>query len=584
MEETLSVFENDTYVASVSVSDADGDSLSITISGEDSLSFVVEGNILRFKEAPDYEIKKQYFLSLTASDLYLQDRIDIAISILNIHDNSPKILTKNHLFVSHHTRKVVELDAEDVDGDSLEFYIKGDNENNFEIRKPSNELYFIEDPDFKVYDQYEVTLAVNDGLNETIQTVKISERLLPQIMINTYGSSIQDEPKVFGRIDIYDKAEILESHHIGIEIRGSSSQTYPKKSYGFETRDDYNEDVSVSLLGLPEEEDWILYGPYVDRTHIRNVFTYELSNSIGRYASKHKFAELTINESPLGTYILMEKLKRDSSRIDIKKNKSDNIPGGYILKIDKPTGDGASYDTLNSFRSKFLSSEDELGKPIHFLYSYPKAEDISEDQKLYIQDYIDTFERALRSDDFADSDIGYRAFIDTASFIDYFLLTELSHNVDGYRISTYLHKDRDGLLVMGPVWDYNLAYGNVATRCNPINEWAYLFRKSCPNDLNQVPFWWSRLLEDREYVASLKLRWLELRDNEFSISSINSRLDSYSQFLNDHNSMARNHNLWGASNSLEDLSGDEDYRNELGRLKIWIEARLLWLDAAISDL
>ena len=109
--------------------------------------------------------------------------------------------------------------------------------------------------------------------------------------------------------------------------------------------------------GFPEEEDWILYGPYSDKSLIRNKLTFDLSNSIGYSASRTKFYNLFINNENKGLYVLMEKIKRDKNRVDISKLEDDSIEGGYIIKIDKPTGDGEScstcYDDSFSFSSRY---------------------------------------------------------------------------------------------------------------------------------------------------------------------------------------------------------------------------------------
>ena len=111
------------------------------------------------------------------------------------------------------------------------------------------------------------------------------EDRLPQIIVDTNGGTIVDEPKINAKITI-SVAEVLSYEgNIGIEFRGASSQTFPKKSYGLETRDENNEDLNVSLLGFPEEEDWILYGPYSDKSLMRNILIYDLSRDIDMYAS-----------------------------------------------------------------------------------------------------------------------------------------------------------------------------------------------------------------------------------------------------------------------------------------------------------
>ena len=117
----------------------------------------------------------------------------------------------------------------------------------------------------------------------TNQIVEIPiEDKLPQVYLNTNSQEIPDEPKIIAEISIENKGEITYEGLIGIEIRGQSSQMFPKKQYGFETRDSSNEDVDVSLLGLPEEEDWILHAPYSDKSLIRNALIYDLSRDIGR--------------------------------------------------------------------------------------------------------------------------------------------------------------------------------------------------------------------------------------------------------------------------------------------------------------
>ena len=115
---------------------------------------------------------------------------------------------------------------------------------------------------------------------------------LAQVNISTNGVQILDEPKIDAKMTISFKDEELHSENIAIEIRGKSSQMFPKKQYGFETRDQENEDMDVSLLDMPEEEDWILQAPYSDKSLIRNVLIYDLSREIGRYASRVKFVEL----------------------------------------------------------------------------------------------------------------------------------------------------------------------------------------------------------------------------------------------------------------------------------------------------
>ncbi len=325
---------------------------------------------------------------------------------------------------------------------------------------------------------------------EQEETVIPPEDRLPLVAISTNGNQIVDEPKIDATFTITEGDAVSYEGRMGIEIRGASSQLFPKKSFGFETRDAANEDLDVSVLGFPEEEDWILYAPYSDKSLMRNMLIYDLSRDMNQYASRTKFVEVTINDSYQGVYVFMEKLKRDSGRIDINnlkedENSGEDVTGGYILKIDKTAGTnlGEGYNNQNSFVSAVAPPNASLGQEINFLYEEPDAEDITMEQKAYISDYVGQFEMALASDVFTNTEIGYEAFIDVDSFIDFFILNELSNNVDGYRISTFMHKDKNEKLKMGPIWDFNLAFGN-ADYCDggSTNVWAYQFNQRCPQD------------------------------------------------------------------------------------------------------
>ena len=418
---------------------------------------------------------------------------------------------------------------------------------------------------------------VNNFENELITPDVILGPPLPLIKIQTRNQNIVDEPKIPGSLQIFQEELLIEEHLIGIEIRGSSSQMFDKKSYGFETWDETGEDLKTSLGGFPEEEDWILYGPYSDKSLVRNVLIYELSNNMGQYASKTKFYELEINGVFQGVYVLMEKIKRDKNRVDISKNKAEDITGGYIIKIDKPTGDGDWYDENIAF-----------GRGnINFLYEYPKADNISEEQKEYIQDYIHLFETALVSEGFESIENGYRQFIDLDSFIDFFILNELSKNPDGFRLSTYLHKEKGGKLKMGPIWDFNLAFGNV-NYCDGDSPfgWAHRFNDICSGDTWQVPFWWNRFLDDPEYVSLLKERWAILRSGILSEDIVLGRLRELQENLKGSSAIDKNFGKWlilGKYIWPNKFIGDS-YDCEINYLEEWIVERFEWLDQNINEL
>ncbi|WP_273566047.1 CotH kinase family protein [Maribacter halichondriae] len=381
--------------------------------------------------------------------------------------------------------------------------------------------------------------------------------------------------------------------NIGIEIRGASSQFFAKKSFGVETRDASNADLDVSLLGMPEEEDWVLHGPFSDKSLMRNKLIYDLSREMGMYASRTEFAELTINGSYQGLYVFMEKLKRDDERINIStlnpdENSGEDLTGGYILKIDKINFDiGESYSDLNSFNSAISPPNATQGQTIRFLYEDPEPDEITTEQKIYISDYVTQFETVLSSNTFSDPATGYAAHIDVASFIDFFLLNELSNNVDGYRLSTFMYKDKNEKLKMGPIWDFNLAFGN-ADYCSggETNVWAYKFNERCSEDFWLVPFWWERLLEDPAYVAQLKERWTTLRGSVFSEATIEAKIEEYLSAMASAGAIDKNFGKWNILGSYvwpNNYVGIS-YNDDLGYFREWITNRLIWLDGSIEAL
>lgn len=425
----------------------------------------------------------------------------------------------------------------------------------------------------------------------SLSQVNLTSSNLPIIKINTNGNLIEDNIRISADLEIIYNGIGARNYtsdpsndyngKISIELRGSSSQNYPKKSYSFETQDSIGENNNVSLIDLPVENDWTLIAPYSDKTLMRNVLTYHLANKMGNYAPRTKFCEVLLNGDYQGVYVLTEKIKRDNDRVDIYEMDDDDIlgdslTGGYIVKIDKTTG-GSNIGWTSSYSPPNRPIEE-----INFLFHYPKEDDIEHEQEDYIENYISEFEDVLSDTIFTDSINGYAKYIDVLSFIDFYIINELTRNVDGYRSSTFLHKDRLGKLNAGPVWDFNISLGN-ADYCDGelTTGWAKDFNYTCPTCGKCVPFWWERLLEDSYYENSLKCRWETLRLNELSNQFINSYINSLSNYLDE--SQQRNFQKWnvlGVHVGPNYFIGNT-YQEEINYLKNWLNDRVDWLDANI---
>ncbi len=415
---------------------------------------------------------------------------------------------------------------------------------------------------------------------------------LPIVIINTNGAEIPDEPKISADMGIIDNLSGINSitdewngyaGKIGIEIRGSSSQMFPKKQYGIELRDVNGNDLKTPLLGLPPEEDWILFAPYNDKSLIRDALAYNLGRKMGHYASRSRFCELVLNGQYEGVYLLLEKIKRGGQRVDISdlnpdENSGDDVTGGYILKIDKTTGNSNA-----GWSSAFSPKHRDGAQYISFLCEYPSAEDITSAQRTYIQQFMSQLETTLNGSKYNDRVNGYAKYIDVDSFIDYLIMNELTRNVDGYRISTFFHKQKDskgGKLVMGPIWDFNLGFGN-ANYCEGHSKtgYAYEFNEVCPWDWWLVPFWWERLMLDISFKRRLSWRWFELRETVFSDTEIVATIDSLTQVIGS-DAITRNFQRWDVIGTYvwPNFYVGDSYDAEVDWLKKWIDDRMSWLD------
>jgi hypothetical protein len=423
--------------------------------------------------------------------------------------------------------------------------------------------------------------------------VNLTTSNLPIVVITTpIGQEINDVSRIIcdmGAIDngvgvmnnITDPYNAYDGK-IAIEIRGSTSQQYPKKSYGFETQDPLGANLNVPLLGLPSENDWILYGPYPDKTMIRDVLTFHLSKSFGHYASNWRYCELVVNDEYLGLYILIERIKRDNNRVDVANLDpddlaGDSLSGGYIVKVDKLTGE-VGYSWPSHYNNEVL-----------FQFHDPEYDELNPIQASYMENFIGEFEDAVWGPNISDPALGYPNYIETTSFYDSFILQELGRTVDGYRSSSFMHKDKtsgawNGKLVAGPMWDFNLSYGN-ADYCDAdlTTGWQYNFDEICDFSTS-IPFWWEKLLESTSYRNGLRCRWEELRQGPLHTDSVNFFIDSIANYIED--ARIRNFTKWPIIGVYVNWNGfvGSTYQEDLDYLKNYIQQRTLWTDNNLSGI
>lgn len=341
---------------------------------------------------------------------------------------------------------------------------------------------------------------------------------LPIVVIDTFeGQEIPNDPKIDATMkiifrenqqrnfltDVSDPNALDYDGPIKIEYRGSSSSLLDKKQYAFTPYDDLGEKINVPFLDMPTENDWILNGLAYDPSYMRDFLSYKLSNLIGNYASRGKYCELVLNGEFRGIYVLQEKLKADDSRIDIKKIKDDDLTlpkltGGYITKTDKIEGSDTVAWGMDNYG----------GWQSNFVHEHPKSSEVMPEQHSYIENEFLTLQSYVNNPSNSSIIEGYPSIIDVPSFIDFIILNEISSNADGYEFSTFFHKDRNDKLRAGPIWDFNLTFGN------DLFQWGY---DRSHTDVwqfydqgNMGPKFWKDLFDDSLFNCYLSKRWQEL--------------------------------------------------------------------------
>jgi len=402
---------------------------------------------------------------------------------------------------------------------------------------------------------------------------------LPIIKINTQGQIIPEEVKITADMKIIDNGtgnlnyidDVPNGYDgkIGIEIRGASSVTFAKNGYGIETRDSLGNNNNVSLLGMPEENDWTLHGPYADKTLLRNVVAYHIGGQLGRYNPRAKLCEVFFDNQYWGVYVMIEKIKRDKNRVDISKltpsdTLGDDLTGGYIFKIDRDMGAENGWFSTSGYG--------------YFAYHHPNANDIHPLQKTYIQNYFNSFE-AMMTSGIYNTPAGYPSWIDVPSFIDYMLIQEVTRNIDAYRLSAFMYKEKDsngGKLHAGPIWDYNLGFGNEDFCDNgQYTSWAFNYNQVCGSPF---PMIWSRLVNSSNFRDDFRCRWEELRSTVLHTDTILHFIDSMVLELTD--ARIRNFERWNVIGSYvwPNAYIGQTYQQEVNYLKNWIALRLNWID------
>jgi hypothetical protein len=413
-------------------------------------------------------------------------------------------------------------------------------------------------------------------------TVNFQSSNLPIVVIDTdQGQEIPDEPKIDATMKIIYRGEGERNYMtdffnpsvldydgaIKIEVRGSSSSLLDKKQYAFTPYDELGEKINVSLLDMPKENDWILNGLAYDASYIRDFISYKLSNLTGNYASRGRYCEVVLNGDFQGIYVLQEKLKADDSRIDINKIKETHLTlpkltGGYITKTDKIEGSDVAAWSMDNY----------LGYQSNFVHEHPKPTTVQPEQHEYIKAEFETLQEKVTVPSNSSIANGYPSVIDIPSFVDFILLNEFASNADAYEFSTFFHKDRNGKLRAGPIWDFNLTYGN------DLFFWGY---DRSQTDVwqfnyggNDGPKFWRDLFDDVVFKCYLTKRWQELTATGMPLNSVEifAFIDETTALISE--AVERQEIVTGTTG---------EFDQQIIDIKDFINERITWLSNELTD-
>jgi CotH kinase protein len=387
---------------------------------------------------------------------------------------------------------------------------------------------------------------------------------LPLIVVDT-SRAVPTEPKVAARVRVIDRPGRRANRpsdrgnvyagRAGIETRGHSSQMFPKKQYALELRDREGDGRDVGLLGLPADDDWVLSASYSDKTLMRNALAYRTARTVfGRYAPHTRYVEVMLNGDYLGLYVLTQQIELGEGRVEADE--------GWLLELVF----GYQADGERHFSSP------RTRRPL--LYTDP--DDPGRRRARQIRADVVRFERALYGGRFRHPERGWRGRLESSAAIDFVLLQELFGNQDAFHASTYLHRAPSGRIVLGPIWDFDIAMGNTTLDH---------FRTPPGWQLGARPYV-GRLYQDRGFVRGMAARWRELR-------TAGLRRRVLGAIANDARRLAgpqaRNFRRWRIlgsyvwPNPVDPRTGRyrATWRAEVAYLRRWLAARIAWIDRAL---
>lgn len=348
-----------------------------------------------------------------------------------------------------------------------------------------------------------------------------------------------------------------------IRGRGHSTWNWAKKPYKIKL------DEAAPLLGLEKNRDWILLANYSDKSFLRNTVAYTMGKTLEGldWTPTQYPVDLFVNGEYRGVYTLGEHMEAGDGRVEIDKD-SDDVDTGYLLEI------GGSDDDDERGVDFFGTTR---GLADYIVIKSPEKEEVTAEQMAFIEDYCNKAEDAIVSGE------GYEEYIDIDSFCDWIIIHELTYNLDScFRRSCYITKDKGGKLKMGPIWDFDLAFGNCNADNQSYNDWATVGDSYSYDSTYTVVNWCNYLMDDQNFRSKLRERWFEVRDG--LLSAAEDCIDYYGDKI--YASQEENFkvwDIWGTRAGYQSWRNAdyETYELQLQYLRDFLQMRSAWIDENI---
>jgi len=386
---------------------------------------------------------------------------------------------------------------------------------------------------------------------------------LSAIHINTDNRKINstDHWLENAKYSIQDESgTVVLNGYLDIKGRGNSTWKMPKKPYSIKLSE------NTELIGLPADRRWVLLANYADKTLLRTEVAFKLGSIFDNLSwTPHSVQlDLYLNGKYRGVYQLTEAIRINEKRVNIEKINSSNPQNGYILEADWRKGELFNFTTRMGVVFCCSDPDEDLDQII-------VGDTISLFQK--IKTDFQNVEDVLYSSNFKDQYLGYLKYLDIPSIIDWYFVNEITKNVDSqFGLSVYLYYDNvKQKYCMGPIWDFDYAIGNV----------NYADSRYSTGFWVKNSYWISRLFEDPYFVAAVKERWSE-KKNE--VNTIFSFINERASYLD--RAQTFNFNKWTILDK-QVASGAYivgDYQIQIDTISSWLTERLDWLDTEINKM